>query len=385
MRGNGQVEFDTKSIHTGMELDPHTGASSYPIYQASTFKWPSWDTEPEFAYSRSSNPTRLALEEIVRQLEGGVRGFAFASGMAAISAVFLTLSAGDHVVAAEDIYGGTLQALTKILPRFGIDTTFADATDLNRVEAAIRPNTKALMLETPSNPTLQITDLRAAAKLARDRGLVSIVDNTFMSPYLQRPHDLGVDIVVHSATKYFGGHSDVLAGLVSVRDEELGNRVFAIQNGFGAVLGPQDAFLLMRGIKTLSVRLRQSQETAGRLAAFFSDKESVAHVYYPGLKDHPGRLIHESQANGPGAMLSFDLGNAARARTFVERAQLPLFGVSLGGVETIISHPARMSHAAMAPEKRLERGITDGLLRLSVGLEAAPDLMDDFSQALQGL
>ncbi|WP_018130752.1 trans-sulfuration enzyme family protein [Effusibacillus pohliae] len=379
------MKFETRVLHTGAELDPRTGAASFPIYQASTFHQADWNQQQEFDYSRSGNPTRKALEHVIAQLEGANYGLAFASGMAAITSVLLTLSAGSHVVACEDIYGGTFRALTRVFSRFGIETTFVDAANPEKLAAAIRPNTKAMMLETPSNPTLKIIDLQKAADIAKANGVLTIVDNTFMSPGLQRPHELGIDVVVHSGTKFLGGHSDVVAGLVTVRDESLAKEIYQIQNGFGAVLGPQDCWLLMRGIKTLAVRMKQSEETALRIARYLERHPKIKRVYYPGLESHPGREIHLRQADGPGAVLSFELADAEQVRRFVKRLQLPLFAVSLGAVESILSYPATMSHAAMPREERIRRGISDGLLRLSVGLESAEDLIGDIEQALMGL
>lgn len=376
------MKIDTLALHTGVEIDSQTGASSVPIYQASTFHQDEWDGNQEFDYSRSGNPTRKALEHVIAELEGGTHGFAFASGMAAISGVLLTFAAGDHIVACEDIYGGTFRALTKVLSRLGIDTTFVDATDLAQIQQAIKPSTKALMLETPSNPTLKIIDLRGAAKLARENGLLTIVDNTFMSPYLQRPHELGIDIVVHSGTKFLGGHSDVLAGLVTVKNAALAREIYLIQNGLGGVLGPQDSWLLMRGIKTLPVRMKQSQQTALSLSQYLEKHPKVRNVYYPGLERHPGREIHLQQAAGPGAVLSFELDDARHVQKFVEATQLPLFAVSLGAVESILSYPVKMSHAAIPKQEREKRGITEGLLRFSVGLEDPDDLLEDLDKAL---
>ncbi|GAX89692.1 trans-sulfuration enzyme family protein [Effusibacillus lacus] len=378
------MKIETLALHTGVETDPHTGASSVPIYQASTFHQTDWDTAPEFDYARSGNPTRKALEHSIAQLEGAKHGFAFASGMAAITGVLLTFSAGTHIVACEDIYGGTYRALTRVFARLGIETTFVDATDPASIAAAIRPNTKALLLETPSNPTLQIIDLKKATELAKSRQLLTIVDNTFMTPYLQRPHELGIDVVIHSATKFLGGHSDVVAGLVTVLNDDLARDIYLIQNGFGGILGPQDCWLLMRGIKTLPLRMKQSQETASLIAGYLAEHPSVKKVYYPGLPTHPGREVHLGQAKGPGAVLSFDLENGERVRKFVERLKLPLFAVSLGAVESILSYPVKMSHASMPVEERNKRGITDGLLRLSAGLEDPEDLIADIEQALKG-
>ncbi|MFC4768876.1 trans-sulfuration enzyme family protein [Effusibacillus consociatus] len=379
------MKFQTKALHTGVEVDPITGASSVPIYQASTFHQEEFDSTQEFDYARSGNPTRKALEHIIAELEGANYGFAFASGMAAITGVLLTLSSGSHVVACEDIYGGSFRALTRVFSRLGIQTAFVDASDLDKIDSAIRPETKMLLLETPSNPTLKIIDLKGAAEIAKRKGVITVVDNTFMSPFLQRPHESGIDVVVHSGTKFLGGHSDVVAGLVTVRDEALAKEIYLIQNGFGGVLGPQDCWLLMRGIKTLPVRMTQSQQTAGVLANYLAAHPKIKKVYYPGLDEHPGGKIHLQQADGPGAVLSFELDDAEAVRRFVKDLQLPMFAVSLGGVESILSYPVKMSHAAMPEPERLIRGINGGLLRFSAGLESPEDLIEDIEQALKGI
>ncbi|TVX92137.1 trans-sulfuration enzyme family protein [Paenibacillus agilis] len=375
-------QFSTKLIHFGKEVCEHTGASSVPIYQASTFHHEDIFNPPAHDYSRSGNPTREALEGYIALLEGGTRGFAFASGMAAISSTLLLLSAGDHVIVTEDVYGGTYRLLTSILNRMQIETTFVDMTDLNQVEAAYRPNTKAIYMETPSNPTLKITDIAAVTAWAKSKGLLTLLDNTFMTPYHQRPIEHGVDIVLHSATKFLGGHSDVLAGLAVTNDEELGKRVKMLQNGLGTVLGVQDSWLLMRGMKTLEARMRHSEVSAGKLAQWLSERDDIAQVFYPGLANHPGREIHERQSLGYGAVVSFDVGSGERAKQVLNAVQIPLVAVSLGAVESILSYPAMMSHAAMPPHVRAERGITDGVLRFSVGLEHIDDLLADLEQAL---
>ncbi|ASS66630.1 MULTISPECIES: aminotransferase class V-fold PLP-dependent enzyme [unclassified Paenibacillus] len=382
-RAADKRRFATKLIHFGSEVDEFTGASSTPIVQASTFHHHDIYSPPKHDYSRSGNPTRAAVEEAIALLEGGNRGFAFASGMAAISTSFLLLSAGDHAIVTEDVYGGTYRFLTTVLSRMNIETTFVDMTDLDAVKAALKPNTRVVFMETPSNPTLKITDIAAVASWAREHGLLTMVDNTFMSPYHQRPLELGVDIVLHSATKFLGGHSDVLAGLAVTADEELGKRLYALQNGLGAVLAPQEAWLLMRGMKTLQARMDQSESSARRLADWLSRHHGVGRVYYPGLPDHPGREVHERQSLGYGAVVSFDTGSAARAKEVLSKVRLPIVAVSLGGVESILSYPAMMSHAAMPPEVRAQRGIGDGLLRYSVGLEHIDDLIEDLEEALR--
>ncbi|WP_198299674.1 trans-sulfuration enzyme family protein [Tumebacillus avium] len=385
MSGNKELTFATQLLHTGNEIDKTTGASAVPIYQASTFHQEDADHPPQYEYARSGNPTRDALEKTIAALEGGTRGFAFASGMAAISTALLLFSAGDHLIATDDIYGGTFRMLTTVLNRLGIETTFVDVTELDNIRAAIRPNTKGIVLETPSNPLLQITDLAGAAALAKEHGLLTIVDNTFQTPYLQRPLDVGIDVVVHSATKFLGGHSDLVAGLAVTKDTVLGHRLAQLQNSFGAVLGPQDCFLLQRGIKTLKVRMDASCDGAERVARWLSERDDIAKVYYPGLSTHKGHEVHKSQSSRFGAVLSFDAGSAERAKELMKRVELPLVAVSLGGVESILSYPATMSHSGMPQAERHKRGITDGLLRLSVGLEDAEDLIADLEQALDRL
>lgn len=376
-------KFDTKLIHFGNEVDAATGASSVPIYQASTFHHHDIFNPPEYDYSRSGNPTRQALEDYIAVLEGGSRGLAFASGMAAISTTFMLFSAGDHLIVTEDVYGGTYRLLTNILSRMNIEATFVDMTDFAAVQAALKPNTKAVFMETPSNPTLKITDLALIAKWAQENDLLSIVDNTFMTPYYQRPIELGVDIVLHSATKFLGGHSDVLAGLAVARNESLGNRLKYLQNGLGTVLGAQDSWLLMRGMKTLGARMAHSEISARKLADWLSRRDDIDAVFYPGLPEHPGREIQERQSAGYGAVVSFDVGSGERAKEVLSKVRLPLVAVSLGAVESILSYPAMMSHASMPQEVRHERGITDGLLRFSVGLEDIGDLIADLEHALK--
>ncbi|RAP75418.1 aminotransferase class I/II-fold pyridoxal phosphate-dependent enzyme [Paenibacillus montanisoli] len=378
------AQFATKLIHFGSEIDSHTGASSVPIYQASTFHHHDIFNPPTHDYSRSGNPTRQALEDYITLLEGGVRGFAFASGMAAISTAFLLFSTGDHVIVTEDVYGGTYRLLTTVLNRLGIESTFVDMTDFEAVKAALKPNTKAVFMETPSNPTLKITDIGEIAAWAKENELITLLDNTFMTPYHQRPIELGVDIVLHSATKFLGGHSDVLAGLAVVANDSLGRRLKQLQNGLGTVLGTQESWLLIRGMKTLQARMEHSERSARKLAEWLNSNPEVTKVYYPGLEDHPRRDIHEKQSKGYGAVVSFDVGDGERAKAVLSRVKLPLVAVSLGAVESILSYPAMMSHAAMPREVRHERGITDGLLRYSVGLEDIDDLIADLDQALKG-
>lgn len=379
------MNFATKVLHGTSCFDPVTGASSVPIYQASTFHQADLDQPGTFDYARSGNPTRQALEDAIAGLEGGARGFAFASGMAAISSVFMLFSAGDHVVVAEDVYGGTFRFLTRVLSRMGISVTFVDASRTEEVRAAITSSTKGIYLETPSNPTLKVTDIAAVCRIAKEQGLLVIVDNTFMTPYYQRPLELGADVVIHSATKFIGGHSDVVAGLAVTRDAALGEQLYFIQNGMGAILGVQDCWLVMRGLKTLKARLDISTNTADQLARWLSTHPAVSRVYYTGLGEHPGHQIQKSQSSGHGAVLSFDVGSRERAKALFDRVKLPIVAVSLGAVETILSYPATMSHAAMPVEEREARGITDGLIRLSAGLEDVEDLREDLEQALDSL
>ena len=376
------MKFATKLIHSGQTIDPRTGALGMPIYQTSTFRQQSVDNFGKYDYARSDNPSREALEEAIACLEGGSRGFAFASGMAAITSTLLIFSAGDHLVVCDDVYGGTYRALTSIFNRLGIQSTFVDATSTQAIEAAIRPETKGIYLESPSNPLLKVTDLRAVAELARSKGIITLVDNTFMTPYLQRPLELGCDIVLHSGTKFLSGHSDVICGFAVVQDAELGHRIRYIQNGFGAILGPQDSFLAQRGLKTLKVRMDQSQQSTIKIANWLKAHKRVTAVHYPGLAEHPGYAIHAAQSDGPGAVFSFELDSFETTKRLLEGSQLSAFAVSLGGVESIISYPARMSHAAVPPQERERKGITDTLVRLSVGLEDPDDLIADMAQAI---
>lgn len=376
------MKFGTKLIHNGNEIDEETGALSIPIYQASTFHQRDIDNFGKYDYSRSGNPTREALEDTIAQLENGHRGFAFSSGMAATSSVLSIFSAGDHIVICEDVYGGTYRITTKVLSRFNIEFTFVDASKLENIRSAIKENTKAIFLETPSNPLLKITDLKGAVSIAKEKELIVIVDNTFMSPYLQRPLDLGADIVVHSATKFIGGHSDVVGGLAVAKTKELADRIYTIQNSFGAILGPQDCWLLLRGIKTLKIRLDAHQATALKLSTWLQQKDQVEKVYYPGLEGHQGKDIHFSQASGAGAVLSFKFKTLEQTKYFLNNIENAAFAVSLGGVETIVSYPAKMSHAAIPREEREALGVSDTLIRVSVGLEEYEDIIESFEKAI---
>ncbi|MCM8901564.1 aminotransferase class I/II-fold pyridoxal phosphate-dependent enzyme [Caldicoprobacter algeriensis] len=376
------MRFATKLIHNGNEMDKNTGALSIPIYQVSTYHLRDIDQPQEYEYSRSGNPTRKALEETIAILEGGDKGFAFASGMAAIASVLSIFSSGDHIIVSQDVYGGTHRILTSFFARYHLSASFVDTTDIDAVKKSITPNTRAIYVETPSNPLLKITDLRSIVKIAREHNLITIIDNTFMSPYLQRPIELGFDIVIHSATKFIGGHSDVIGGLVVVKGAELSQRIYSVQNGFGAILGPQDSWLLLRGLKTLKVRLDYQQDSAQKLAEYLQKNKNVKQVYYPGLQNHEGRDIHYSQADGAGAVLSFKTIDAEKAKSFMKKIKLAAVAASLGGIETIVSYPSKMSHAAVPRSERERLGITDDLIRVSVGLEDIEDLIEDFEKAL---
>lgn len=375
--------FETLLLHNNYKYDATNGAVSVPIQHASTFHQFDCDQFGKYDYSRSANPTREALEEIIAGLEEGTNGFAFASGMAAISTAFMLLSAGDHVIVSEDVYGGTFRMVTQVLSRFNIEHSFVDMTDLESVKSAIQPNTKAIYIETPSNPLLKVSDIHGICCIAKEIGALTYVDNTFLTPALQKPLTLGADIVLHSATKFLSGHSDVVAGLAVVRDPELAEKLGFLQNSFGAVLGVQDAWLVMRGLKTLHVRMEHSVQSAQKIAAFLESHPLVKKVHYPGLNSHPQFALQQQQAKSAGAVFSFELENEDVLRSFVSNVTLPVFAVSLGAVETILSYPAKMSHAAMPDEEREKRGITKSLLRLSAGLENPDDLIKDFTNALK--
>ncbi|AEH47094.1 bifunctional cystathionine gamma-lyase/homocysteine desulfhydrase [Parageobacillus thermoglucosidasius] len=374
----------TKLIHGGIPGDPHTGAVSVPIYQVSTYKQEGIGGHKGFEYSRTGNPTRHALEQLIKDLEEGYAGFAFGSGMAAITAVMMLFNSGDHVILTDDVYGGTYRVMTKVLNRLGLESTFIDTSDLANIEKHIRPNTKALYIETPTNPLLKITDIQAASAIAKNNGLLTIVDNTFSTPYWQTPLALGADIVVHSATKYLGGHSDVVAGLAVVNSEELAEKLHFVQNSTGGILGPQDSWLLIRGIKTLGVRMEEHEENTRNIVEFLVNHPAVQKVYYPGLETHPNHEIAKKQMRGFGGMVSFDVGSAEKAEQVLNRVRYFTLAESLGAVESLISLPAKMTHASIPKERREQLGITDGLIRISVGLEDAEDLIEDLAQALHG-
>lgn len=377
------MKFATKAIHVGQEPDPATGATIVPIYQTSTYTQTRVGEHKGFDYSRTINPTRLALERQLAALEGARYASAFASGMAATSAVLGLLSAGDHVIVSDDLYGGTYRLFAQVLERHGLRFTYVDMTDLSAVRAALQPDTKLFWIETPTNPLLKLVDIAAIAAL-RAPGQVVAVDNTFATPYFQQPLSLGAQVVVHSTTKYIGGHSDVVGGVAITDDEALHDAIRFQQNAVGGIPGPHDAWLTLRGAKTLALRMREHARNAHLVAEFLAGREDVARVHYPGLPSHPQHELAKRQMSGFGGMVSFELAGApARALDFAYRLKYFSLAESLGGVESLICHPGRMTHGSIPKELRERRGVTDGLLRLSVGIEDPEDLLDDLRQALE--
>ncbi|WP_035299554.1 bifunctional cystathionine gamma-lyase/homocysteine desulfhydrase [Brevibacillus thermoruber] len=376
------MRIKTRLIHGGIEGDPHTGAVSVPIYQVSTYKQEAVGKHKGYEYSRTGNPTRHALETYIAELEGGARGLAFGSGMAALSTVLSLFSKGDHLVVGDDVYGGTYRVITRVFSRLGLDATYVDTSNPAAVEAAIRPETKAIIMETPTNPLLKVSDIAALSAIAKAKGIMLMVDNTFMTPYWQNPLELGADIVYHSATKYLGGHSDVVAGLVVAKDAKVGEELHFLQNAIGGILGPQDSWLLLRGMKTLGVRMEEHEQNARTLANWLAERNDIKRVIYPGLPSHPNHELAKKQARGFGGMISFDVGSAERADEVLAKVKYFTLAESLGAVESLISVPARMTHASIPAERRAELGITDGLIRISVGIEDVQDLIDDLEQAL---
>ncbi|HVL87964.1 MAG TPA: cystathionine gamma-synthase [Candidatus Thermoplasmatota archaeon] len=375
--------FRTRAIHAGQEPDPRTGEVVPAISPSTTFAQDGIGRPRGFEYARTGNPTRAALEANLASLEGGARAFAFASGMSATDAALrLLLKSGDHVVCEENVYGGTYRLLTRVLSDAGIRATFVDTSNAKNVEAAVEASTKLVWLETPTNPNLKIVDVTAVVRLARERGLSVAVDNTFATPYLQQPLALGVDLVVHSATKYLGGHSDVVGGCVVLREARHAERLQFLQNAVGAVPSPFDCFLLLRGLKTLALRMDAHNRNAQRVAEFLLSAPGVRRVHYPGLPSHPGHAVAKSQMRGFGGMVSFELADRAAAERFVAKLRLCTFAESLGAVETLVCHPASMTHASMPRELRERAGVTEGLLRVSVGVEDVEDILADLRQAL---
>lgn len=377
--------FSTDAIHTGQDPDPATGAIIVPIYQTSTFVQEELGKNKGYEYARTSNPTRAALERNLAALEKGRSAFAFASGMAAINAVMTLLKSGDHVVAGRNLYGGTFRLFERVLKDLGLRFTYADTRSVVEIERACESATRLVYVETPTNPVMEITDISAAAEAAHRCGARLVVDNTFMSPYFQRPLEMGADIVLHSTTKYLNGHSDGVGGAVILRDADLAERLRFLQNAAGAILGPFDSWLILRGVKTLAVRMKQHDANGSAVARFLESHPRVTHVYYPGLKSHPQHELARRQMTGFGGMIAFDTGNLENARCVLKSVRLCSLAESLGGVETLISHPATMTHASVPPGERARLGITDGLVRISVGIEEAEDIIADLDQALASI
>lgn len=374
--------FATNAIHAGQTPDPTTGAIITPIYQTSTYVQEGVGVHKGFEYARTQNPTRLALEQNIAALEEGKFAYAFASGMAAINVIASLLAAGDHMVVSDTTYGGTFRLFDKVLKNFGLQFSYVNTSNLDLLRAAIQPNTKMIFIETPTNPTMALTDIAAVAGIAHERGLKLVVDNTFMSPYLQKPITLGADIIVHSTTKFLNGHSDSVGGIVVLNDPALAERIAFLQNAAGAILSPFDSWLILRGTKTLAVRMRQHEENGRRIANFLVESPKVKKVFYPGLADHPQYKLACQQMSGFGAMISFETGSYEKASRFLESLKLCLLAESLGGVETLVCHPAKMTHASVPAAERNRLGITDGLVRISVGIEDIEDIVADLEDAL---
>lgn len=385
MTSSSSLRFATRCIHAGQSPDPSTGAVMPPIYTTSTYAQSSPGVHKGYDYSRTANPTRGAWERCIADLEGGVRGFAFASGMAATSTLLELLDAGSHIVAMDDLYGGTFRLFERVRKRSaGLEITFANLAEPKALEAAVRPNTKLIWIETPTNPTLRLVDIAQVTEFARKRGILTVVDNTFASPWVQRPIELGADIVMHSATKYLNGHSDMVGGVAVAANEELAEKIAFLQNAVGAISGPFDSFLALRGLKTLALRMRQSSESALRIAGWLETHKRVARVLYPGLPSHPQHQLAKRQMqNGFSGIVTFFVqGGLNEAKHFLERCRLFTIAESLGGVESLVDHPGLMTHASIPPDKRRELGIDDSLIRLSVGIEDVEDLLADLENAL---
>lgn len=375
------MNINTLLVQTGVKVDQQFGSISVPIYQNATYQHPDIGQNKGFDYSRTGNPTRKALEDGIALLEGGTLGLAFSSGMAAITSVLMLFESGDHIIVSDDLYGGTYRLFEQIFIKYNITATYVNTSEADQVKAAIQPKTKAVFIETPTNPLMKISDIRGITEIAKANDLLTIVDNTFMTPYLQKPLVLGSDIVIHSGTKYLGGHNDLVAGLVVTKDKELGQKIKFIQNSAGAILGPQDSWLLIRGIKTLGIRMDRIQENAIQIANWLLNQGWVTKVYYPGLGDHPGRVLAQTQATGFGGMLSFEVTSFELAQKILRGVKLITFAESLGGVETLLTHPACMTHGDIPEETREKLGINNCLLRLSVGIEDVFDIINDLYQA----
>jgi cystathionine gamma-lyase len=378
------MRFDTDAIHAGQQPDPTTGAIMTPVYFTSTYVQDGPGEHKGYEYSRTKNPTRGALEACLAALEGAKFGAAFASGCAATDMLMHHLEAGDHVVCSDDVYGGTFRLFDKVFKRQGLTFTFVDLSDLSNLEKAITPKTKMLWVETPTNPMLKLVDLGRAAEIAKKHKLISVADNTFMTPYFQRPLDFGFDVVTHSTTKYLNGHSDVVGGFVCTSNKDLADKMYFLQNAIGGVPGPMDSFLVLRGVKTLHVRMDRHEKNAQKIAAYLQTHAKATKVNWPGLETHPQHTLARSQMKGFGGMMTFDIkGGLEAARKFLKNTKVFSCAESLGGVESLIEHPAIMTHASIPKENREKLGITDGLIRLSVGIEDAQDLIEDLEQALK--
>jgi cystathionine gamma-synthase len=376
------MKIESHLAQIGSQSDPDTGAVSFPIYQSTAFRHPKLGQSTGFDYSRTKNPTRAILEQAIAQLESGDQGFACSSGMAALQTIFAMFSHGDHLIVSLDLYGGTYRLLEKIMSRFGVTATYVDTNDMDALEAAAKPNTKGIVVETPTNPLMMVTDLELVCTWARNKGIVSIVDNTLLTPFLQRPIELGADIIIHSATKYLGGHNDVLAGLIVTKGKELSEQMAILHNSIGAVLGPQDSWLLMRGMKTLALRMERHEFNATALAKFLLTHPLIAEVYYPALENHPGFAIQNKQSSGNTGIFSFKVQDARLVEPILRHIQLIAFAESLGGVESLMTYPAVQTHADIPLEIRQKIGVDDRLLRFSVGIEHIDDLIEDLGHAL---
>ena len=385
MKLNSNARFNTRCIHAGQVPDPSTGAIITPIYQTSTYVQEGLGQHKGFEYGRTQNPTRMALEANLADIESGVAGFAFASGMAAIDAILTRLESGDHLVVSDNTYGGTFRLFERVRRKFGLDFTYVDTSRLELIEPAMTPKTKYLFLETPTNPMLRVTDLAAASEIAHKHNVRVVVDNTFASPYIQRPLELGCDLVTHSTTKFLNGHSDSVGGIVVLKHQDDVEWFRFVQNAAGAILGPMDSWLVLRGTKTLPIRMERTNENAMTLAEHLKSNKKVQSVIYPGLKDHPHHALAKQQMRGFGGLISFDVGTVEAAKAVLPRFRLMSLAESLGGVETLISHPAVMTHASVPADRRASIGITDGMIRISVGIEDIDDLKEDLDQALSVL
>lgn len=377
------MKFETTAIHGIRTTDTEVNTWGSTINMASTFQLKEFGVTQEFEYSRVSNPTRKDFETLIAKLESGKYGFGFSSGMAASTSLFTIFEAGDHFVFGLDIYGGTFRIMKDIFSKFGLEASFVDTTDLENIRKAIKPNTKGIFIETPSNPLLDVTDIRGTVAIAKEHGLLTIVDNTFLSPYLQRPLELGADIIVHSATKYLSGHNDIIAGAIVVNDATLAEKISFAQVAIGALISPFDSWLLVRSIKTLKVRMDYAQSNTLKLIEFLQHHPAVEKVYYPTLENNKGKAIQESQASGAGAVFSFVMKDVAKVKTFFESLKVALFAVSLGGVETLVTHPSTHTHTEFPEEEKVARGVTQTLIRVAVGIENIEDLISDFKQALE--